>query len=208
MPVEVAAFDVDGTLTVRDCVVPFMREVGGVSRLSRGALGSPVPFAKALGRRDRDGIKAMIIRSTFTGLDVQQVRDRGVMYAAKVVERWIRPDVAARLRWHQREGHVTVLVSASLEPYLHPLGDFVGVDAVLCTELEESDGRYTGEIRGANCRGPEKVRRLSRWLEEAGLGGVRPAFAYGDSSGDRQLLEYSSRPFHVRKSDLSLVPGP
>jgi hypothetical protein len=35
MIVSVAAFDVDNTLTVRDCVVPFMRSVAGVGRLFR-----------------------------------------------------------------------------------------------------------------------------------------------------------------------------
>ena len=30
----VAAFDVDGTLTTRDCVVPFLRLVGGTARLA------------------------------------------------------------------------------------------------------------------------------------------------------------------------------
>ena len=31
--VTVAAFDVDNTLTVRDCVVPFMRSVSGTGRI-------------------------------------------------------------------------------------------------------------------------------------------------------------------------------
>ena len=33
----VAAFDVDGTVTVRDCVVPFLRQVGGTVPMAAGS---------------------------------------------------------------------------------------------------------------------------------------------------------------------------
>ena len=44
MDVTVAAFDVDNTLTVRDCVMPFMRRVAGVNVLLR-TVASPIPEA-------------------------------------------------------------------------------------------------------------------------------------------------------------------
>ena len=48
------------------------------------------------------------------------------------------------------------------------------------------DGELTGELARPNVRGPEKVKRLDEWLE----GDRQPAFvwAYGDSTGDRELL--------------------
>jgi phosphatidylglycerophosphatase C len=69
--------------------------------------------------------------------------------------------------------------------YLDPIAELLGADAVLATALEvDTDGRCTGEIAGANVRGLEKVHRLDEWL--AGRDVV--IHAYGDSSGDDELL--------------------
>jgi HAD superfamily phosphoserine phosphatase-like hydrolase len=83
-----------------------------------------------------------------------------------------------------------VIVSASLANYLRPVADSLRFDAVLATELEVADdGRLTGNLAGANVRGPEKPRRLDEWL------GGSDAFvwAYGDSSGDRELWARADR---------------
>ena len=82
-----------------------------------------------------------------------------------------------------------VLVSASFEVYLRPLGELLAVDEVLATRLELADGIATGALDGPNCRGPEKVRRLHDWADSefGGRTNVR-VVAYGDSAGDRELL--------------------
>ena len=68
----------------------------------------------------------------------------------------------SRLRWHQREGHTVAFVSASLGCYLRPLAERLGVEHVLCTELEVGTGdRLTGRMMGSNCRGQAKVDRLA-----------------------------------------------
>ncbi len=87
-------------------------------------------------------------------------------------------------------------MSASLSVYLEPLGHRLGLTSVLATALEEGpDGRLTGDLVGANVRGPEKVRRLREWL---GDGDVE-IWAYGDSAGDRELLAEADHPLLVRK---------
>ncbi|HRE03597.1 MAG TPA: HAD-IB family hydrolase, partial [Ilumatobacteraceae bacterium] len=100
----------------------------------------------------------------------------------------LRPDTSARLAWHQRQGHQVVLVSASLGAYLRPLAERLGLDGVLCTDgVVGADGRYTGDLRDGNCRGPEKQRRLAEWMFANGVADA-PVWAYGDSTGDREML--------------------
>jgi HAD superfamily hydrolase (TIGR01490 family) len=111
------------------------------------------------------------------------------------------------MRWHQREGHVVVFVSASLSPYLEPLGDLCEVDAVLCTTLETHEGMYTGNLIGANCRAGEKVARLKEWMTEAGIDHSSLMYAYGDSSGDTDLLAAAEFGINVRAIDLEGVPA-
>ena len=63
----VAAFDVDGTLTTRDCVVPFLRRVAGTRRLGVGLGRQAAHIAPALARRDRNALKAQAALIVFRG---------------------------------------------------------------------------------------------------------------------------------------------
>jgi phosphatidylglycerophosphatase C len=198
----VAAFDVDGTLTVRDCVFPFLLRVGRGRFLARLAVRLPA-IIRLAATRDRNGLKELFVSAGLGGRDVESVDSLGNEFAATVASGWMRPDVSRRLRWHQDEGHVVVLVSASLSPYLLPLGELLEVDAVLCTELEQESGVYTGALRGRNCRGDEKVNRLREWAAEAGLPGDDwLQYAYGDSAGDAALLQAAANGTNVSRTEV------
>ena len=206
----VAAFDFDGTLSRRDCVVPFLRRTAGTLRLSAGMLG---PGGRALPpvlRRDRDALKAAAARVAFTGRRAEEIDDLGTSFAAFVEANWLRGDTLAALRAHLSDGHRVVIVSASLEPYLVPLGASLGVDAVLCTRLEVgADGLLTGRLLGKNCRGQEKVRRLATWLVDQRLDrGELELVAYGDSTGDVALLRVADRGFWAAGSTLAAWRSP
>ena len=205
MNVTVAAFDVDNTLTVRDCVVPFMKSVGGVSRLSKVLFSDLGTTFQSIRRRDRDSLKMKFVEGIFAGKDSREVESLGIQFASKVADKWLRSDVATRMRWHQEQGHVVILVSASLGAYLHPLGDLLEVDAVLCTELEEKDGLLTGKLVGQNCRGKEKASRVQKWCQDYGIAPEDLVYAYGDSSGDTELLELFSEPTWVNDIDLVVL---
>jgi len=202
MNVTVAAFDVDDTLTVRDCVVPFMRSVAGTGRLMKVMLSNVGETIQNVRQRDRDALKAKFVSGIFSGRNAREIESLGIQFASKVADGWLRSDVAARMRWHQEQGHVVILVSASLGSYLHPLGDLLEVDAVLCTELEEVDGILTGKLEGKNCRGEEKASRIQKWCEGAGIDVEDLVYAYGDSSGDVQMLELFALGTWVNKVDL------
>lgn len=202
MNVTVAAFDVDKTLTVRDCVVPFMRSVAGFGRLLKVMLSDLGSTFHSVRRRDRDALKAKFVEGIFAGKDAREIENLGVQFASRVADGWLRDDVAARMRWHQEQGHVVILVSASLGSYLHPLGDLLEVDAVLCTELEVKVGLLTGKLVGQNCRGKEKASRVQKWCLDSGIASDDLVYAYGDSSGDIQLLELFSNGTWVNKIDL------
>lgn len=187
---RVAAFDVDGTLTTQDCVVPFLRRTAGTTVLARRLLRSPLSLARAAARRDRDALKAASAAAAFTGRPVDAVVADAAGFARDVHDHRLRGEVVESLRRHVDAGDTVLLVSASFEVYLRPLAELLGVDDVLGVRLEVgSDGLLTGRLDGPNCRGPEKVVRLHDWLEQH-AGGRRDVHltAYGDSRGDRELL--------------------
>lgn len=201
----VAAFDVDGTLTRRDCVLPFLARTAAW-RLPLAFLRRPRETVSALARRDRDALKALACLS-LRHAEKASLDRQGAAFADAVHARGLRPDTPARLEAHRARGDAIVLVSASLDPYLDPLGALLGVDAVLCTRLEVGpDGRCTGRLDGPNCRGADKERRLRAWLESEGLAGAE-LWAYGDSAGDAQLLAMADHAVCVRSITIAPEPG-
>lgn len=202
----VAAFDVDGTLTVRDCVRPFLVRVGGWHSVATSLLRRPVASAGAAVHRDRDRFKELVVGGVLRGRKVQQVEALGEQFAEQVAAGWLRSDTVERLRWHQRAGHRIVLVSASLGPYLRPLGRRLGVDDVLCAEPRREGDHFADGLDGANCRRAEKVRRLDAWLKARRLENAT-VWAYGDSDGDRELLARADHPLLVKGLTISAVPA-
>jgi phosphatidylglycerophosphatase C len=201
----VAAFDVDRTLTTRDCVVPFLRRAAGW-RLLAALGGRPLSTGGALLRRDRDRLKELACAS-LRGVDGAWLDRFGASFAGEIASGWLRDDTTARLRRHRELGHDVLLASASLDAYLVPLGRLLGVDGIVCTELERDPaGHLTGRLVGANCRGPEKARRVREWLDTHDLSDAT-LWAYGDSPDDAPLLEAAAHPVWVDRGGLGTDPG-
>jgi phosphatidylglycerophosphatase C len=188
-PRALAAFDFDGTLCRRDSVVPFLRRVAGTARLAGGMAAVAHRLAPAAARRDRDTIKALAAGVVFRGRTVAEVSTIASDYAEMVVTNWLRADVVERFQSYRRSGAAVVIISASFELYLHPIGRALGADAALGTRLEVRDDSFTGRLDGPNCRRAEKVRRLEQWLTENGIDREDLTIdAFGDSAGDLDLL--------------------
>lgn len=201
----VAAFDVDRTLTRRDCVVPFLKEVAGW-RWYVGMLRRIIPLSIAIARRDRDEVKSIVTAAAVAGRSESNVEKVAERFATRVFPDWLRSDTVQRLRWHREQGHRVVLVSASYRPYLEHLARLLGCDDVLATEIEiGTGGACTGRLRGRNCRGAEKERRLRDWMASRGLIGAR-VFAYGDSAGDDQMLAMANVPVRVGREPITPAP--
>ncbi len=194
----VAAFDFDKTLSNRDCVIPFVRR----HLTRRRTLASIIDLPKAaasIARRDRDRLKAIVSRRAFAGIPRAVLEEDGRNFARHIRESWMRADTMETLRWHKENGHCTGVVSASYGLYLRPLGEELGLDFVLATELEfDASDRATGRLVDGNCRGPEKAKRLRDWLQAHEFDNS-VLYAYGDSSGDRELLEMSDHPHLIVK---------
>ncbi len=194
---KVAAFDFDGTLSTRDNFMRFVRLVAGTAETAKAvAAAAPALLAARKDLARRDDAKANVLRATLGGRTDAHVRDLGARFARLVVQEHMNPHVVERLDAHRAAGHELVIVSASLTAYLVPAAARLGIPTVLATEMEVGpDGRLTGELAGANVRGPEKAARLEAWL------GGAPAvvYAYGDSHGDTELLAFADHGILVDK---------
>lgn len=203
----VAAFDLDGTLSKRDTFLPFLRGLCGNLALLTAlvAVGAPLTAAMIRNVNSRRGeLKDQLLTRLLKGMPEAEFTRAGQRFAHTIAaSSGLRPEIYERWQHHSDAGHEVVLISASLEVYVSPLAHLLGGDAGLGTKLEVgADGRLTGHIDGPNCRGEEKVHRLEAWLASTAAPGSDPddveVFAYGDSSGDDELLRRADHPTRVR----------
>ena len=189
----VAAFDFNGTLTKKDTFLPFALFVVGPARWLRGIctlISSVVLFIVRI--LSRQMLKERVIAEFIGGMTCGELELLGKEFAEEILPKLLKKRALEQLRWHQEQGHHVILVSASPELYLHPWAKIMGIEDVCASRLEVDEGRVTGKLRGQNCRGAEKVRRLQELL---GSEKSYELYAYGDSPGDRELLSYADHQF-------------
>lgn len=181
----IVAFDFDGTLTVSDSFTGFLQwRAGAAGYLVALAMLAPNMVAYLL-HRDRGRIKADAVRQFLFGVTREQLAREARDYAETVRDRLIRPDALAVWNDWKAKDATRVIVTASPTLLVAPFADLLGADLLLGTELEfDVQGKVAGALMGENNRGMEKVRRL-----RAAFGpNVELAAAYGDSSGDTEML--------------------
>lgn len=194
----VAAFDFDGTLTRRDTMLEFVRFVRGNTRFAWGLLVlAPTLAAFFFGRISNEKAKTRLLTHFLGGMSEPELYALGEAFCAKRLPRHLLPARMAQLRAHQAQGHRCYLVTASLTFWTRAFAAAEGL-TLLASQPEIVDGRFTGKLAGANCFGAEKVIRLRAHLATAQLS-PQKTYAYGDSSGDSQLLEWADVPTLFRK---------
>ena len=186
--VRIVAFDFDGTLTCRDSFTAFLRWRAGPVGFALGLLRLAPATLAYLFDRDRGRLKAAAVRVFLRGVTSEALAAAAEQFALSEAERLLRPDALRRWRQWRDEGACLVIVTASPEVTVAPFARKLGAARLIGTKLEIEGGRATGAFASPNCRGAEKVARL-----EAAFGpGVRLAAAYGDTTGDREMLSIAT----------------
>jgi phosphatidylglycerophosphatase C len=209
---DVAAFDLDGTLTEGGSTFAFLIAVAGRRTVSAAvtALAPHLFHAALAGGSVADTTKEQLFGRALAGVTVDRLDEVSRTFAAHHVHQHLRSDVFRRYAWHQRRGDHLVIVSASLDSYVAPIGALLHADQVLATRLAVEDGRLTGRYEGRNCRGEEKLRRLQEWIDQLGEDTPR-LWAYGNSRGDLRMLRAADVGVNVgrlgRWGKLSSFPG-
>jgi phosphatidylglycerophosphatase C len=198
----VAAFDLDGTLTEGGSVFPWLESIAGKGRTRRAALSLLVPLTIGAIRSSRwaDSAKERLFKKLLAGTDLADVAAASRTFALDHLEHEGRAPLLARLQWHLEQGHDVVIVSASPQIYVDVMTEALHATGGLGTRLAvDPKGRLTGGYLGKNCRGTEKMRRLDEWTAQRDYPAVPEIYAYGNSRGDRRMLNGATYPFNVGK---------
>ncbi|MEO0603778.1 MAG: HAD-IB family hydrolase [Myxococcota bacterium] len=189
-------FDFDGTLTDRDTMLAFARHVRGPYRFWAGMVWLlPLFVGLRLGLVPRTDAKRFFLRHFLGGLHRDALTAEARTFADRV-EGYLWPEGRTQLARHRERGDEVAVVSASLDLWLAPFMEARGLRC-LCTQADyDEDGIFHGDLASPNCRGPEKVARVREAFD---LDDFDTVVAYGDSSGDTELLALADesvyRPF-------------
>ena len=191
--IDLALFDFDGTITKDDSLLKFIRFVVGDGRFVFGLVVlSPILVAYKLKLIPNYKAKQYMLSWFFKGMSKEAFLKVANEYSLVHIDKILRPKAMEKISWHKAQGHKVVIVSASIDCWLRPWCEKNGLE-LIATKLEIKDDIVTGKLLSKNCYGVEKVNRIK---EIYNLKDFEYIYSYGDSSGDKQMLELAHEKFY------------
>jgi HAD superfamily hydrolase (TIGR01490 family) len=199
-PRRTAAFlDLDKTIIAKSSVLAFGRTFYQSGLLNRRAVlrSAYAQFVFALAGADEDQIERMraYLTAMCTGWDVAQVRDIVAETLHEIIDPIVYNEAVDLIAMHRAAGRDVVIVSSSGEEVVAPIGEMLGADHVIATQMVIAHGRYTGEI-SRYAYGPEKATAIRELADAMGYD-LDACYAYSDSVTDVPMLEAVGHPFAV-----------
>jgi phosphatidylglycerophosphatase C len=181
---RLAVFDLDGTLTRHDTLVPYA--LGFVVRkriwrLPALLLVLPAVISNAIGVSDRGGLKSAFIRATLGGCRREDLERWTATFIKRLEVDGFFSQAIEAIQTHARAGDRLILLSASTDLYVPAIGQALGFDEVICTGVRWDGEHLVGTLTTPNRRGEEKARCVTAL--RARYPGV-PSAAYGNAASD------------------------
>ena len=194
----VALFDLAGTLLAGDTFLPFVISYAWKHRRrARPPVSTIYAAARATRVLSARRAKQGVLRAVFRGEPGERIAEHAESFCRAWCARRLRSEVQFRLRSHLRDGYRVLLVSGSPDLYVTTFARLLEIPEVVCTRVEQIDGKCTGFLASANCKGDEKVAMLKQYL-----GCEHPpdnSYAYGDSRSDLPVLRWVQHGHFVKR---------
>lgn len=190
----IAVFDFDGTITRKDTLLLFIKFSKGKRLFIFGfTLFLPLIVAMKLKLYPNWRAKQSLFSFFYKGISLQEFNDMADKFSFEI-DKIIRPKAMEALKLHKKNGDMVIIISASIENWIKPWADKLGVDMVLATQIDINKNRLlTGKFLSKNCYGQEKVNRL---LEVFPNRNDYSLITYGDSQGDKEIIEISDKGYY------------
>jgi HAD superfamily hydrolase (TIGR01490 family) len=198
-----AFFDLDKTVIAKSSALAFGRPFYRDGLISRRDVVKSA-YAQLMFRlgggtdeqamaRTRDYLAALC-----KGWRVEQVQQIVAETLDELINPYVYAEAASLITEHQAAGRDVVLVSASGDEMVRPIGALLGITDVIATRMSIAEGRYSGEVE-FYAAGPSKAIGVRELAEARGYI-LADCYAYSDSSSDLPLLETVGHPTAVNPS--------
>ncbi|MGE0739438.1 HAD family hydrolase [Sulfurimonas sp.] len=182
---NLALFDFDGTLSSKDSLGEFLKHASSKkSYLFNMTRFLPYFALWQLRIISNSKAKERLFSLFFKGANEEIFKQKAEEFSLQKLDTIIDEKRLQILREHQAKGDRVVIVSASMECWLKPWCKREGIE-LLSTRLEFTKGAFSGSFATKNCHGAEKARRIQEHLD---IKQYETIYAYGDSSGDNEML--------------------
>jgi putative phosphoserine phosphatase / 1-acylglycerol-3-phosphate O-acyltransferase len=109
------------------------------------------------------------------------------------VARRIYPEARELIVAHRKRGHTIAVISSATPYQVNPVAQELGIEHVLCTQLEVVAGICTGKVLEPACFGPGKAVAARALAGRLALD-LTQSYFYSDGSEDLPLLEIVGHP--------------
>ncbi len=198
-PHAAAFFDLDKTILAKSSSFafarPFYKEgLIGRSDVIRSAYAQFVYLASGA---DHDQMETMreYMSKLVTGWEVEKVQAIVGETLDDIVDPMVYEEAVLLIAEHKAAGRDVIIISSSGTDVVEPIGQRLGADLAIGTQVKIEDGEYTGEIL-FYAYGEGKAEAMRTLAEERGYD-LADSYAYTDSHTDLPMLEVVGHPVAV-----------
>jgi HAD superfamily hydrolase (TIGR01490 family) len=194
-----AFFDLDKTILAKSSSLAFARPFykGGLIGRADVLKSAYAQFSYVASGADHDQLETMrhYMSELVKGWDVETVRQIVAETLDDIVDPMVYEEAVDLIEEHKEAGRDVIIISSSGTEVVEPIGERLGVDRAIGTQVEIVDGRYTGEII-FYAYGEGKAEAMRALAEENGYD-LADCYSYTDSATDLPMLEIVGHPFCV-----------
>jgi HAD superfamily hydrolase (TIGR01490 family) len=184
----IAFFDIDRTITKAISGIELARCAFRKGLMTRSDLAYAIYLSMVSKLNLRDPLKIVIdMVSWVKGMPEKTMSDLCSEVFREVLLPSVYADARSEIKSHQEKNAKVVILSSALKPISEAIAKNLGMDDIICSDLEVIDGYLTGLPNGLLCFGEEKAVRLKSYCE---INNTKPsdAWYYGDSISDFPAL--------------------
>ncbi len=193
-PKVVAFFDFDGTLISGFSASTFVRDRIRRMEVTPAEI-SALFFAgldAGLGRKDMASVIGEAA-NMWKGKSEADLIALGEKLFRKSIAATVFPEARALVAAHQKMGHLVVIASSATRFQIAPLARDLGIEHILCTELQVKDGLLTGAIKGDVLWGEGKANAVDKFCHRKKLD-LNECFGYANGDEDVFFLDIVGKP--------------
>ena len=195
-----ALFDLDNTLLNGDSDHAwgmFLADIGAVNAELQRQQQDYFYDQYKIGKLDMDAYLAFQLQP-LTQYPTSKLFEWRQQFITEIVRPMVNNGKPELLEPHRQAGDTLVIITATNDFITKPIAELLGVQTLLATTAEVTNGIFTGKGSGTHCFQEGKITRLNQWLktQRPGLGLARSYF-YSDSYNDLPLLKTVDSPIVV-----------
>lgn len=200
---NIVCFDFDGTLVKKETFKYFIIESVNKKSLIKSLPSCLLYYCNNyIINRNATLFKNNYFPLIFGNKEVNVLKNIGKKYIDKNLYSMINKEVFNLFLKHKDNGDICCLISASPNIYIDYVGEKLEFDYTFSTELEIKNNILTGKIIGESCYRNEKVNRIKTILSKYNYEKI---IAYGNSIGDKEMLEYADEGYLIKKNYIIKV---